>query len=96
MFHAYTLLEKDHGSSGIKGFDFLKLIKMLCLEYPPEILRGMQSLLDKRGEENVDFDEFLCGIRTIFMYSSFFEEMEQLFKHLDFHKQGKIQKDDLI
>ena len=96
VFHAYTLLEKDHGSSGIKGFDFIKIIKMLCLEYPPEIVKGILGLLDKRGEENVDFDEFLCGIRTIFMYSSFFEEMETLFKHLDFNKQGKLQKDDLI
>ncbi len=84
VFHAYTLLEKDHGSSGIKGFDFIKIVKMLCLEYPPEILKGILALLDKREEENVDFDEFLCGIRTIFMYSSFFEEMETLFKHLDF------------
>lgn len=96
VFHAYTLLEKDHGSSGIKGFDFIKIAKMLCLEYPPEILKGILALLDKREEENVDFDEFLCGIRTIFMYSSFFEEMEQLFKHLDFQKTGKIQKDDLV
>ena len=49
-----------------------------------------------REEENVDFDEFLCGIRTIFMYSSFFEEMETLFKHLDFQKLGKISKDDMV
>lgn len=69
---------------------------MLCLEYPPEILKGILQLLDKREEENVDFDEFLCGIRTIFMYSSFFEEMETLFKHLDFVRTGKIKKDDLI
>ena len=96
VFHAYTLLEKDHGSSGIKGFDFIKIAKMLCLEYPPEILKGILGLLDKREEENVDFDEFLCGIRTIFMYSSYFEEMEGLFKHLDFKKSGKIPKDDLV
>jgi len=69
---------------------------MLCLEYPPEILKGILTLLDKREEENVDFDEFLCGIRTIFMYSSFFEEMETLFKHLDFMKTAKIKKDNLV
>lgn len=69
---------------------------MLCLEYPPEILKGILGLLDKREEENVDFDEFLCGIRTIFMYSSFFEEMETLFKHLDFQRTAKIKKDDLV
>ena len=94
VFHAYTLLEKDHGSSGIKGFDFIKIAKMLCIDYPPEILKGILKLLDKREEENVDFDEFLCGIRTIFMFNSFFEEMETIFKHLDLMKVGKIRKDD--
>ena len=84
VFQAYTMLEKDHGSSGIKGFDLIKIVKMLCVEYPPDILKGMLGVIDKREEENVDFDEFLCGIRTIMMYQSYFEEMEILFKHLDF------------
>lgn len=90
------MLEKDHGSSGIKGFDFIKITKMLCVEYPPEILKGILSLINKREEENVDFDEFLCGIRTIVMYGSYFEEMETLFKHLDFQKTGKVKKADLV
>ena len=77
------MLEKDHGSSGIKGFDLIKLVKMLCLEYPPEIIQGILLLIDKREEENVDFDEFLSGIRTIMMFQSFFEEMENVFKHLN-------------
>lgn len=96
VFQAYTMLEKDHGSSGIKGFDFIKIAKMLCVEYPPEILKGILTLIDKREEENVDFDEFLCGIRTIVMYGSYFEEMETLFKHLDFQETGKIKKSDLV
>ena len=89
-------MEKDHGSSGIKGFDFIKITKMLLLEYPPEILRGILTLLDKKEEENVDFDEFLCGIRTTLMFQSFFEEMETIFKHLDYKKTGKVQKDELV
>ena len=96
VFQAYTMLEKDHGSSGIKGFDLIKIVKMLCLEYPPEILKGMLGVIDKREEENVDFDEFLCAIRTVVMYGSYFEEMEGLFKHLDFQKTAKIKKDDLV
>ena len=96
VFQAYTMLEKDHGSSGIKGFDFIKITKMLCIEYPPEILRCMLALINKREEENVDFDEFLCGIRIITNYGSYFEEMETLFKHLDYQKTGKIKKADLI
>ena len=96
VFQAYTMLEKDHGSSGIKGFDFIKITKMLCVEYPPEILKGMLAIINKREEENVDFDEFLSGIRNIVMYGSYFEEMETLFKHLDYQKTGKIKKEDLI
>lgn len=89
-------MEKDHGVSGIKGFDFIKIARMLCIDYPAEILKGILALLEKREEENVDFDEFLCGIRTILMYDSYFEEMETIFKHLDFMKRNKIKKDDLM
>lgn len=96
VFQAYTVIEKDHGNSGIKGFDFIKLAKMLCVEYPPEILNGILQMVDKREAENVEFDEFLCGIRTILLYENYFDEMETIFKHLDFHKIGKISSTDLV
>jgi len=41
VFQAYTFIEKDHGGSGVKGFDFLKLVKMLAVEYPPEVVHGL-------------------------------------------------------
>jgi Ca2+-binding EF-hand superfamily protein len=69
---------------------------MLCIDYPAEILHGILRLLDKREEENVEFDEFLCGIKTILMFDNYFEEMEQLFRYLDVTKVGKIKKDDLV
>ena len=53
-------------------------------------------MLDKREEENVEFDEFLCGIKTILLFDNYFEEMEQMFRYLDQTKQGKIKKDDLV
>lgn len=53
-------------------------------------------MLDKKEEENVDFDEFLNGIKTVMLYDNYFEEMESLFKYLDTKKQGKIKKNDLI
>jgi Ca2+-binding EF-hand superfamily protein len=95
-FQAYTYLEKDFGTSGVKGFDFIKLARMLCVDYNQEIVKGILAQLDKREEENVDFDEFLCGIRTILMYDSYFEEMETLFRHLDYTRRLKIKKEDLI
>ena len=107
VFLAYTLIEKDHaqnnqnhnlgGNSGIKGNDLIKLTQMLCIDYPAEILNGILKLLDKREEENVDFDEFLNAIRTIMLYDNYFEEMEVLFKYLDSkNKLGKVSKSDLV
>ena len=53
-------------------------------------------MLDKKDEENVDFDEFLNGVKTVMLYDNYFEEMEGLFKYLDSKKAGKIKKSDLL
>ena len=53
-------------------------------------------MLDKKEEENVDFDEFLNGVRIIMLYDNYFDEMESLFRYLDQKKVGKIKKNDLI
>jgi Ca2+-binding EF-hand superfamily protein len=107
VFLAYTMIEKDHaqavnsnshsgGNTGIKGNDLIKLTQMLCIDYPSEILNGILKMLDKKEEENVDFDEFLNAIKTIMLYDNYFEEMEVLFKYLDTKKTGKIKKNDLV
>ena len=59
---------------------------MLCIDYPSEILTGILKLLDKREDENVEFDEFLCGIRTILLFDNFFEEMNSIYVYLDEQK----------
>lgn len=69
---------------------------MLCIDYPPLITSSIIALLDKREDENCDFEEFLSAVRTIFLYDSFFEEMETIFKHIDNNKTGKIRLNDLI
>ena len=69
---------------------------MLCIDYPNEILNGILKLIDKKEEENVDFDEFLNAIKTIMLYDTYFEEMEPLFKYLDTKKTGKISKSHLV
>jgi Ca2+-binding EF-hand superfamily protein len=87
---------EDHGNSGVKGFDFIKLAQMLCIDYPSEVLHGILRMLDKREEENVDFDDFLAGIKNILIFDGFFDEMEGLFKYLDKTKSGKVSKDILF
>lgn len=89
-------MEKEHGTCGIKGFDLRKLTRMLCIEMPPAVTSGLLELLDKREDENCDFDEFLSAIKTILLYDSYFEEMESIFRHLDNGKTGKIRIADLV
>ena len=48
---------------------------MLCVDYPAEILNGLLKMIDKKEEENVEFDEFLNSINTIMLYDTYFEEM---------------------
>lgn len=104
VFAAYMMIEKDHtnvnptsgANTGIKGNDLIKLTQMLCIDYPNEILNGILKLIDKKEEENVDFDEFLNAIKTIMLYDTYFEEMEPLFKYLDTKKTGKINKNHLV
>ena len=62
---------------------------------PPVVTQGILEMLDKREDENCDFDEFLSAIKTILLYDSYFEEMESIFKHLDNGKTGKIRLTDL-
>jgi len=69
---------------------------MLCIDFPAEVTTGIIALLDKRDEENVDFDEFLNAIRTILMFENFFDELDSLFKHLDSLKTGKIKMKELV
>lgn len=95
VFQAYQLLEKEHGSCGIKGFDLSKIARMLCIEYPQPVTQGILQLLDKREDENCDFEEFLAAIRTIFLYDSFFDEMLSIFHHIDNGKTGRVRLCDL-
>lgn len=57
--------------------------------------QGIVAILDKRDEENVDFDEFLKSVKTILLYENFFEELDPLFKHLDKLKLGQIRISEL-
>lgn len=56
---------------------------------------GILAIVDKRDEENVDFDEFLGAVKTILMFDNFFEEMNGVFHHLDGLKVGRVRITEL-
>ena len=73
-----------------------KLARMLCIEFHQDVTQGIITLIDKRDEENVDFDEFLNAIQPVLTFENFFDELDGLFRHLDYQKQGKIKIRDLV
>ena len=93
-----------HSMGGYVGLSFAKLFpnkdaQDFALQCYLTGLAAVQAVCDfpyQKEEENVDFDEFLNGIKTIMLYDNYFEEMEGLFKYLDSKKQGKIKKQLLI
>ena len=50
VFAAYTLIEKENGGTGVKGFDFMRLVKMLAVDWPSEVVHGVLRQLFKREE----------------------------------------------
>ncbi len=58
-FQAFQLLEiRRHGttpSSGIRGSDFRKLISMVMVEYPDEVIKVLVSLTSIRDSETLCF-----------------------------------------
>lgn len=83
IFEAFTLLDKGQDNSGVKGIDLIKIIQMLCLDYPSSIFKSLLKIFDVNEEDTIEFSQFEAAIRTINMFEVYFEEMEGLFRHLD-------------
>lgn len=64
VFEAFTLLEKGQEDTGVKGVDFIKIVQMLCIDYPHSISQSILKILYDRGEDDViEFDQFEAAIR---------------------------------
>ena len=96
IFEAFTLLEKGQDNSGVKGIDFIKIVQMLWIDYPKSIFKAMLKIFDKNEDDTIEFNQFEAAIRTINMFEVYFDEMEELFRHLDYKNTGKISKDELF
>ena len=69
---------------------------MICADYPNEVVESLLRQLYCQDEGNVDFEEYLAGIRTVLLYDGYFQEMEQLFMYLDPKHQGKVHIEDFM
>lgn len=98
LVSAYINLDNKRGVSGqgITGIDYMKILKMICLDFPCEIVEEVLAILGKRDTDIVSFEDFSAGINAILMYEEFFCEAEEIFAYLDFNKTGKVEMDKLF
>ncbi|CAG9328420.1 unnamed protein product [Blepharisma stoltei] len=89
---AYMNLDSKRGgnNAGLTGSEYLKLIRMLCLDFPSEIVEEVLGVLGKRESDVVVFEEFIAGIQTVLLYEDFLVEAETIFHYLDRENQGRI------
>lgn len=89
---AYMAVDSKRGNndSGLSGSEYMRLINMLCLDFPSEIIDEVMAVYAKRENDIIPFEDFAAGIQSVMMYDEFFEEAERLFNHLDVHCKGKV------
>ena len=92
MVAAYMNLDSKKGGNnqGITGLEYVKLLKMICLDFPTEIVDEVLAVLGKRDTDLVPFEEFVAGINAILLYEDFFAEAETVFTYLDSERTGSV------
>ena len=95
---SYMNLDSRRGNSnvGLTGLEFLKLIKMLCLDFPEEVIEEILSLLGKSEDDIVPFEEFITAVNTVIMYEDYFLDAQDLFFHLDIDRTGTVVVQDFL
>jgi Ca2+-binding EF-hand superfamily protein len=98
LVSAYMNLDNKRGglSSGITGIDYMKILKMICLDFPQEVVDEVLAVVGKRDTDIVCFEEFSAGIHAVLMYEEFFAEAEELFVFLDQNNGGLVETQKIL
>lgn len=79
---SYKLLE-DKTKMGVTGVELIKLLQMVCYDFPADIVETLLKILAKPSNDVVSFEEFSAGLKVCLMYEEFLEEAETLFHLCD-------------
>ena len=97
LFAAYSALDAKRGgtNAGLRGAEYMALTRMLCVDFPAEVVTGVLGALGKKESDTVSFEEFVGGMQTVLLYRDFLEEAASVFHHLDTEHQGKVKVEAL-
>ena len=89
---AYATIDdrKEGAGVGITGADMRRLIHLLCVDFPTEIVSAVLEILEKTETCIVPFRQFAAGIYSCLMYEQFFAASERLFLELDTEGKGYV------
>jgi hypothetical protein len=54
--------------AGVSGSELKKLIKMVCIDFPSDLLRSILKVLNTDEKSIISFNEFACAINTCLLY----------------------------
>lgn len=95
---SYMNLDARRGGNnvGLSGSEFLKLIRMLCVDFPDEVIDEILGILGKGEDDIVPFEEFITAVNTVIMYEDYFLDAQELFFHLDMEKSGAVKVQEFL
>jgi len=98
LTEAYMQIDskKGGGDQGLTGKEYMKLVNMLCVDFPSEVVEEVLAVVGKRENEVLGFQEFRAGISTVIMFEEFFEEAEEIFRLLDKDSEGSVETQLLL
>mmetsp|Transcript_489 Transcript_489/g.813 ORF Transcript_489/g.813 Transcript_489/m.813 type:complete len:295 (+) Transcript_489:77-961(+) len=81
---------------GVTKEAYIQLLKLLCDDFPLDVINGIMTILNKTDDDVIDFRDFCGGVFACFVYEEFFEQIEWLFKATDPTGQGTVSGDALM
>lgn len=93
LLSAYTALDsKLHNSAGLTGREYSKLLRLLCNDFPMEVVDSLLQVMGKGPSDPIEFQPFCAGINACLLYEEFFEQVEWLFKACDHSGNGLVSR----
>mmetsp|Transcript_22901 Transcript_22901/g.55596 ORF Transcript_22901/g.55596 Transcript_22901/m.55596 type:complete len:274 (+) Transcript_22901:115-936(+) len=87
---------KSSSHTGLTRASFIQLLKMICQDFPLDVIDGILRILRKGPNDLIDFKDFCGGVFACLMYEEFFEQVEWLFKCADSESKGAITGETLV
>jgi Ca2+-binding EF-hand superfamily protein len=92
---AYACMARQGESKGggLTGADYMQLIKLLCQDFPNDIVASLTQVLDKKETDIISFPVFVAGVNACLIYEEFFEHAEHIFNACDIEGKGLVDQE---